>query len=233
MLLCSILSRGWKANAKIAFVILNLFVFLGVTATSVSAITANEVMENALEVYKDIDNYKASVQTFEAASMDVSPSAFEFQEPIISFNLFFRKPNEHAVEQIGNSKQGIFRVELLSALGRLKDTTLRLKGRELVLGQNCYVLEGRKPEEPDTIILLWISPQHWTVHQFRLVIKSLTLTTTQFKYPLGGRKKLRYLPVETRSIFPLSKKVLINRITNYQVNINLSSDIFEKRRNKE
>ena len=226
-----VLLRSGKANAKGVFVILSLFL-IGVT-TSVSAITAQEVMENALEVYEDIDNYKAVVQTYEAKSMNASGSIFESQEPIISFDLFFRKPNEHAVKQIGKSRYGIFRVELLSALGRLKGIELNLRRRESLLGQNCYVLECTSTEEPDTVMKLWISPKDWTVQQLTLIIKSLTLVTTQFKYPPGGNRRVRYLPVETRSFFPLSKKVLINRITNYQVNINLSADVFEKRENKE
>ena len=231
--MCFFQSKSWISNVKIVFVGLSIFLLIGVTATNASAITAQEVMENALEVYEDIDNYKAVVQTYEADSMHASGSIFESQQPIISFNLFFRKPNEQAVEQIGKSKQGIFRVELLSALARLKDTNLKLKGSESVLGQKCYVLECTKPEEQDAVVQLWISQKNWTIHQFRLIIKSLTLTTTQFKYPPGGKRSLRFLPVETRSSFPLSKRVLINRITNYQVNINLSSEIFEKRKNKE
>ena len=227
------LSHGWKVNIKCIFVMLSLILLVGVTTVDVLAITPQEVMDNVLDVYEDIGNYRAIVKTYQAESIDVSGSIFESREPIISFNLFFRKPNEQAVEQIGKSKHGIFRIELLSALGHLKDTTLNLKGRELLLGQNCYVLECTKPDEQDTIIQLWISPKNWTVHQFRLIINSLTLVTTQFKYSPGGKRSLRYLPVETRSFFPLSKKVLINRITNYQININLASDIFKKRKNKE
>lgn len=233
MKLCSGLSKGRKTHAKNVFAMLSILFLIGVTATNVLAITAQEVMENALEVYEDIDNYKAVVQTYEADTMYVSSSSFDSQQPIISFNLYFWKPSEQAVEQVGKSKQGIFRVEPLSALGRLKDTTLKLKGRELVLGQKCYVLECTKQEEQGAIIQLWISQKNWTVHQFRLIINSLTLTTTQFKYPLRGKRSHRFLPVETRSSFPLSKRVLINQITNYQVNISLSSEIFEKRKNKE
>ena len=222
-----------KAHAKSVFVMLSLLFLVGVTAVDVSAITAQEVMENALEVYKGIDNYKAVVQTYEADSMHASGSIFESQQPIISFNLFFRKPDEHAVKQIGKSRHGIFRLELLSALEKLKDKTITLKKEELLLGQRCYVLEFTSPDEPDAVIRLWVSRRNWTVHQFTLTIKTLALATTQFKYPPGGNRRIRFLPIETRSFFPLSKKVLINRITNYEVNTNLSSTIFEKRENKE
>ena len=190
-------------------------------------------MENVQEVYEDIDNYKAVVQTYQAPSMDVSASVFDSQEPIISFNLFFRKPDEHAVKQVGKSRHGIFRLELLSAFGKLKDKVLKLNGRESLLGHNCYVLECTSPKEPDTVVKLWISRQNWTVQQFTLIIKSLTLVTTQFKYPLGGNRRIRFLPVESRSFFPVSKKILINRITNYEVNTDLSPELFEKRKNKE
>ena len=232
MYFCSILSQGWKAKVKSVVRIMSFFLLVGVTATNVSAITAQEVMENALEVYEDIDNYKAVVQTYQAESMDVSGSIFESQEPIISFNLFFRKPNEHAVEQIGKSSFGIFRLELLSALGRLKNIELNMKKRELLLGQNCYVLECTSAEEPDTVMQLWISPKNWTVQQLTLIIKSLKLVTTQFKYPPGGNRRVRFLPIETRSFFPLTKQVLINRITNYEANTNISVEVFEKRQNK-
>ena len=224
---CSILSKAQKASRKSAFVILSVFLFAGVV-TDVSAITPQEVMENALKVYEDIDNYKAVVHTYETDSMEISERIFESQQPIISFNLFFRQPDEHAVEQIGKSRHGIFRVELLSTLGHLKAITLKLEGRELLLGQNCYVLACTSPDEPGTVVKLWVSPTDWTVQQFTLIIESLTLATTQFKYPPGGKRRVRFLPVETRSFFPLSKKVLINRVTDYQVNTSLPSEIFEK-----
>lgn len=223
----SILSTTQKANYKNVFVMLSVLLFASVV-TNVSAITAQEVMENALKVYEDIENYKAIVQTYETDSMEVSGRIFESQQPIIAFNLFFRKPDEHAVEQIGKSHHGIFRVELLSALGHLNDKTLDMKGRESLLGQNCYVLEGRSPDEPGTVVKLWISPENWTVQQFTLIIESLPLANTQFKYPPGGKRRTRFLPVETRSFFPISKKVLINRITDYQINTDLPSEIFEK-----
>ena len=224
----SMLPKDSKASPKRVSVILTgLFLFLSFTA-NVLAITAQEVMENALNVYEDIDNYKAVAQTYETDSMEASGRIFEVQQPIISFNLFFRKPNEHAVEQIGKSRHGIFRVEVLSTLGQLRDITLELEGREHLLGQNCYVLACTSPDEPGTVIKLWISPRDWTVQQFTLTMKSLTLANTQFKYPPGGNRRVRFLPMETRSFFPLSKKVLINRITDYQVNTSLPSEIFEK-----
>ena len=214
------------------FSMMIVLILMGLIVTDVFAITAQEVMENALEVYEDIDNYRAVVQTYEGDSMQASGSIFESQQPIISFNLFFRNPHDHAVEQIGKSRHGIFRVELLSMLGRLKDIELDLKRRESVLGQNCYVLACSSPVEPDTVIKLWVSQRHWTVQQFALVIKNLPLATTQFKYPPGGKRGLRFLPVETRSFFPISKKVLINRVTNYEVNIGLPAEIFERRKNR-
>ncbi|MDE0684151.1 MAG: hypothetical protein OXI63_14630 [Candidatus Poribacteria bacterium] len=223
----SILSKAQKASRKNVFVMLSTLLFVGVV-TDVSAITPQEVMENALKVYEDIDNYKAIVQTYEADSMEASGRIFQVQQPIISFNLFFRKPGEHVVGQISKSRHGIFRVEVLSALRRLSEIELKLEAREVLLGQNCYVLACTSPDEPDTLIKLWISPTDWTVQQFTLIMKSLTLANTQFKYPPGGKRRVRFLPVETRSFFPLSKKVLINRITDYRVNTRLPSAVFEE-----
>ena len=223
---------GWKVNVKIVFGLL-ILLLLSSFVPSASAITAQEVMENTLNLYNDIDNYKAVVHTYEADSMNVSASIFESQQPIIAFNLFFRKPDEHAVQQIGKSRQGIFRVELLSSLSRLKDKKINLKGRESLRGQQCHVLEVTSVDDPDVVFKLWISSKNWTVQQFTLIIKSLTLSTTQFKYPPGGNRQVRFFPMETRSFFPLSKKVLINRITNHQVNTDISPEVFEKKQNKE
>ena len=228
-----ILSQDWKTKYRNVFVVITLFLFGALTPTNVSAITAQEVMENALEVYKNIDNYKAVVHTYEAKSMEVSSSDFEDKEPIVSFNLFFRKPNEHAVQKIAKSRHGIFRVELLSALSHLKDKEINLKRRELLRGQRCHVLEVTSADDPDTVIKLWISSRSWTVQQFTLIINALTLSTTQFKYPLGGNRRVRALPIETRSYFPLSKKVLVNRIMNHQVNTDISPEVFEKKQNRE
>ena len=226
MSLCAILSKFQKVNRKNIFAMLTVLLFAGVV-TNASAITPQEVIENALKVYENIDNYKAIVRTYETDSMEASGRIFEAQQPIIAFNLFFRKPDEHAVEQIRKSRHGIFRVELLSTLAHLKHKTLNLKEREFLLGHNCYVLAATSPDEPGTVIKLWISPTNWTVQQFTLVIESLALANTQFKYPPGGKKRVRFLPMETRSFFPISKKVLINRITDYQLNTSLPSQIFE------
>ncbi len=233
MHVCSVLSQVWKLKTKSVFGVLSLFALVWVTATNVSAITTQEVMENALEVYEDIKDYKSVVHTYQAPSMDISGSFFDTQNPILSFNLFFRKPNEHTVKEIGKSRYGIFRIELLSTLGKLKDKSIKLKQRETLLGHNCYVLEYTSPDEPGTVVNLWISSKSWTVQQFTLIMKSLTMVKTQFKYPLGGNRRLRHLPIETRSFFPISKKHLINRISNYEMNTNLSPKLFEKRRDKE
>ncbi len=212
---------------KIVFVGLSIFLFVCGTATNVSAITAQEVMENALEVYEDIDNYKAVVQTYEADSMHASGSIFESQQPIISFNLFFRKPNEHVVKEIGLTKYGIFRIELLSALGTLKDLEIGLKGRESILGQKCYVLEISSAKRPEESAKLWVSQRDWRVAQFSITMASLEIAVTQFKYAFAGRK--RGLPVETRSFFPVTKRVLVNRITAYEVNTDIPPEIFKKK----
>ena len=231
MKLCSGLSKGRKAHAKSVLAMLSLLFWVGVTATNVSAITAQEVMENALEVYKNIDNYKAVVQTYEADSMHASGSIFESQQPIISFNLFFRKPNEHVVKEIGLTKYGIFRIELLSALGTLKDLDIELKGRESILGKKCYVLEISSAKRPEESAKLWILQRDWRVVQFSITMVSLEIAVTQFKYAFAGRK--RGLPVETRSFFPITKQVLINRITDYQINTDIPPEIFKKKETQE
>ena len=225
------LSHGWKVNVKNVIGVLSFFALVCITATSVSAITAQEVMENALDVYDGIDNYKAVVQTYQTDSMEVSGSIFDTQQPIISFNLFFRKPDEHAVKEIGiQSRYGIFRIELLSALGTLKDLNIELQRKDSILGQKCYVLEISSPERPEELGKLWISQRDWRVVQFSISMASLEIAVTQFKYIGAGRK--RGLPVETRSFFPLTKQVLINRITDYKINTVIPPEIFKKKETK-
>jgi len=230
MLSCCFLSKVSKEHTQNIFFILSLFLFVGVTPSNVSAITAQEVMENALEVYEDIDNYSAVVQTYEADSMYASESTFESREPIISFNLFFRKPDEHVVKEIGLTKYGIFRIELLSALGTLKDLDIELKDRESILGKKCYVLEISSAERPGELAKLWVSQRDWRVMQFSISMASLEIAVTQFKYIWAGRK--RGLPVETRCFFPLTKQVLINRITDYKINTVIPPEIFKKKETK-
>ena len=222
-----VLSQGSKSIARHALWMISLLLFASL-AQGASAITAEEVMRNVLKVYEDIDDYTAVVYTYKADSMGVSESVFESQQPIVTFKLFFRKPNEHAVEEIGKSQFGIFRIELLSALGRLKNLDVTLQGEDLMLGQRCHVLEISSAERPGEVGKIWISPKEWMVRQFSISIKSVELVTTRFRYPHGGRH--RYLPMETRSLFPLSKQVLINRIANYEINTRLPSEIFKKRK---
>ena len=196
-------------------------------APNASAITAEAVMENVLEVYKDVEDYKATVFTYKASSMVVSESELSTQVPIVTFNLFFRKPNEHAVKEINKSRYGVFRLELLSTLNILKDYNLVLKGKEYLDGKQCYVLETSSLERPGEHGKLWILPRNWRVMQFTISMVSIDTMVTRFTYPVGGR--YQHLPIETRSFFPLSKRVLVNRITDYKVNIGLPSAIFKKR----
>jgi hypothetical protein len=195
-----------------------------VVVHNASALTAQTVIDNSLEVYEDVENYAAVVHTYKADSMQASESMFERQPPRVAFNLFFRQPDEHAVQKIGNSRRGIFRIELLSTLGRLKHLEIQLQGREFLLSQRCHVLEITNPDKPGDKAQLWISPRNWRVLQLTLFIKSVELVRTQFKYPLG--KKGSQLPIETWSFFPASKQVLINRIADYRVNTRLPSEIF-------
>ena len=221
---CFFRSQGWKNNVKTVVGIVSLFLFV---VPNVFAINAQTVMDNAIALYEGIDEYSAVVYTYKTDSMDVSPSIFEFQEPIVAFNLFFRQPDEHAVQEISQSGHGIFRIELLSALGTLKNLNLALQRKDFIRGQECHVLEISSPERPNELAKLWISPKDWTVHQFSISMASIEMIVTQFKYARLNRKQI--LPIETRSFFPLTKQVFINRITNYKVNTGLPSEIFEKR----
>ena len=214
---------GGKSHFNNLLAMMCLFLSV-VVVHNASAVTAQTVMDNTLEVYEDVENYAAVVHTYKADSMQASESMFERQPPRVAFNLFFRKPDEHAVQEIGNSRRGVFRIELLSTLGRLKHLEIQLQGRELLLSERCHVLEVTNPDKPGDKAQLWISPRDWRVLQLTLFIKSVELVRTQFKYPLG--KKGSQLPIETRSFFPASKQVLINRIADYRVNTRLPSEIF-------
>ena len=225
---CSTLLRDWKARLKIVVWGLS---FLFIAVFNASAITAQDVMDNTLKVYENINDYSAVVYTYQTTSMDVSESVFDTQQPIVAFNMFFRHPDEHAFQEIGQSRHGIFRIELLSALGTLKDLDLALQGKAVVRGQECHVLEVSSMERPEETARLWISPKDWTVRQLSISMASVEIIVTQFKHARVGRQ--RTLPIETRSFFPLTKQVLINRITDYKVNRGLPAALFEKRESQE
>ena len=192
-----------------------------------SALTAQTVMANALEVYADVEDYAAVVHTYTADSMEVSGSVFEGQPPRVAFNLFFRKPDAHAVKAIGDARRGIFRIELLSTLMRLTRLEVRSRGQMFLLGHACHVLEIVDPDTPGDTAMLWISPGKWKVLQLTLFIKSVELVRTQFMYAPDDTGNP--LPVETRSFFPVSNQILINRIGAYRVNTGLPAEIFEPR----
>lgn len=218
------IASGWKSYFKILPAIVSLCLCV-IVVPSASALTAENVMDNALEVYEDVENYAAIVHTYKADSMEVSGSVFEGQPPRVAFNLFFRKPDEHVVQEIGNSGRGIFRIELLSTIARLRPLDMQMRDSALLLGEECHVLEFTDPAKPGDKALLWISPRNWQVVQFTLFMKSIELVRTQFRYPVGNREK--EFPIETRTFFPESKQILINRIMNYEVNTRLSPEIFD------
>ena len=223
----SIIPFGWKPRFKSVLVILNLLLSAFVVHNA-SALTAETAMGNVLAVYEDIENYAARVHTYKADSMEVSGSVFERQPPRLTFNLFFRKPDEHAVQEIGNSGRGIFRIELLSTLTRLRNLEMQLRDSALLLGKECHVLECIDPEKPGDKALLWVSHQDLTVLQLSLFIKSFELARTRFIYADGNSGSP--LPIETRTFFPESKQVLINRMMNYEINTGLTPEIFDKPR---
>ena len=222
----SVMSRDWKAIVKTVFGGFSFLLLVAVISNAV-AITAQTVMENALEVYENIEDYSAVVYTYQADSMDVSESIFDTQQPIVAFNLFFQKPNEHAIQEIGQSRHGIFRIELLRVLGTLKDLDLVLQGKASIHGRECHVLEVSSIERPQEMAKLWVSSKDWTVRQFSISIASVEMIVTQFKHARVGRQQI--LPIETRSFFPLTKLVYINRITDYKINRGLGSELFEKK----
>ena len=198
------------------------------TRPATAALTAQEIMDNALQVYEEIDDYVAVVHTYAADSLEASGSLFERQPPQAAFNLFYRKPGEHAVQNIGGTSRGIFRVELLSSLERFKTLELQLQAnRESLRGQECYVLEITDSEKPGTLARLWISPRNWNVVQLTYFFNAIEFVRTQFHYAPGERGP--FLPVETRSLFPVSNRVLINRIANYEVNTGISPKLFERK----
>ena len=160
MSFCSITSQDRKATIKNRLALLTLLLIASISYNAY-AVTAEEVMRNIVEVYEDIDDYKAVVHTYQVDSMEVSESVFESQQPIVAFNLFFRKPNEHAVKEIGKSRLGVFRLELLSALGTLENLDIDLKGKDFILGQECHVLEISSVKRPGEVARLWISPREW------------------------------------------------------------------------
>lgn len=216
----------WEPTVKTVVGIWSLLLF-AVVVPNAPAMTPQAVMENALKVYENIDDYAAVVYTYEAKSMDASERLFDTQAPIVAFNLFFRHPDEHAIEEIGQSRHGIFRIELLSALGTLKNLDVVLRDKAFVRGQECHVLEISSTARPQELAKLWISPEDWTVRQFSISVASVEMVVTQFKHARVGRQQI--LPVETRSFFPLTKLVLINRITDYKINVGLPGELFEKR----
>ena len=219
-------AHDWKPTIKTVFGIWSLLIFSSVVP-NVAAMTPQTVMENALKVYENIDDYSAVVSTYAVESMDASESVFDTQVPIVVFNLFFRHPDEHAIQEIGQSRHGIFRIELLSALGTLKDLDMVLRNKAFIRGQACHVLEISSTERPQELARLWISPKDWTVRQFSISMASVEMVVTQFEYGRVGRQQI--LPIETRSFFPLTKQVLINRIRDYKINTALPSEIFEER----
>ena len=229
MLFCFSMSRDWKTNIKTTVDGL-CFLLFAIVVPNAAAITAQSVMENAWQVYENIDDYSAVVYTYQTDSMDASESIFDTQTPIVAFNLFFRKPNEHTIQEIGQSRHGIFRIELLSALGTLKDLDLMLQGKAFVRGQECHVLEVSSVERPRETAKLWISSKDWTVLQFSISVATVEMVVTQFKHARVGRQQI--LPVETRSFFPVTKLVYINRITDYKINSGLPSELFEKKASK-
>ena len=155
---CTFVYQCLQTTRRIIFFIANVVLFATLIQNA-SAITAQEIVDNVLEVYEDIEDYAAVVQTYEADSIDASASIFDVQPPNVTFNLFFRHPDEHVVEEISNAGRGIFRIELLSTLGRLKHLEMHLHGKAFLLGTACHLIEFTDPHKPGDKAHLWVSPK--------------------------------------------------------------------------
>ena len=159
------------------------------------ALTPQTLMENVLEVYEDIEDYAAVVHTYSADSMDVSGSVFEHQPPRVVFNLFFRKPDEHAVEEIGDTRRGVFRIELLSTLMHLTRLEMRIQNKMFLLGHECHVLEVVDPGKPGDKAVLWVSPPG---------VESTTNSLSSSN-PLNWQEHNSHTPLAIRAILSLLK----------------------------
>ena len=231
--------RRTDSNTLAVLSLLLIGAMLRLSHPATAALTAQEVMDNVLQVYQEIDDYATVVHTYAAESLEASGSLFEQQPPRAIFNLFYRKPGEHAVQNIGKAgiipasganaePGGIFRIELLSSLERFRTLELQLQAaREQIRGQECYVLEITDAEKPETQARLWISPRNWNVVQLTYFLNTIEFVRTQFHYALGNRN--RFLPIETRSLFPAFNRVLINRIANYEINTGVPPERFERK----
>ena len=82
------IASGGKPHFKSLLAMMNLLL-AAVIVDNASALTAQTVMDNVLEVYEDVEDYAAVVHTYKADSMEVSGSIFEHQSPRVAFNLFF------------------------------------------------------------------------------------------------------------------------------------------------
>lgn len=220
--------RRTDSNTLAVLSLLLIGAMLRLSHPATAALTAQEVMDNVLQVYEDVDDYATVVHTYAAESLEASGSLFEQQPPRAIFNLFYRKPGEHAVQNIGEAPGGIFRIELLSSLERFRTLELQLQAApEQIRGQECYVLEITDAEKPETQARLWISPRNWNVVQLTYFLNTIEFVRTQFHYAPGNRS--RFLPIETRSLFPAFNRVLINRIANYEINTGVPPERFERK----
>ena len=69
-----------QTTRSILFFLANVVLFATLIQNA-SAITPQEIVDNVLEVYEDIEDYAAVVQTYEADSMEASGSIFDSPTP--------------------------------------------------------------------------------------------------------------------------------------------------------
>lgn len=198
---------------------------LGIAAPSLASPSGKDVLDLLLEKYRPVRDYVASVVTYRTHSLYISDSELSRIPPLMSFSIFY-KNGRHVVRGIsGPEGMAIFRIELLSGLQAFSRSEVSLVGQERLEGVSYDVLEVTASDRPESRLRLWVDPRRVEITRLSIYIGDVEFARTQFFYS-GPRWKS--LPVETRTLFPTTGVVLINRVVNYEVNVGLSDSLFEE-----
>ena len=179
--------RRTDSNTLAVLSLLLIGAMLRLSHPATAALTAQEVMDNVLQVYEEIDDYATVVHTYAAESLEASGSLFEQQAAYLSSSVL------SSTYFTGNRGNTPFRISARhpaassalncsapwNASGRW-NCSCRLPGNRFA-GRSVTFLKSLMPKSRKRRgVTCYPSPRNWNVVQLTYFLNTIEFVRTQF-----------------------------------------------------
>jgi len=233
-----------KAITYIALLTAAAVFVLNLQATAKN-LTVEEVLDNAIAVYADIENYEVEVhsQTFRGSLSKPTESnrpkiLRESEGTTHEFRLYYKSLGKTKVGVQSEGKKSrtlntrkrervMFTYDPSRLFAQLAKFNYILQGQTRIWNHDAYVVElipKEQVEGRDLKAILWIEDKNWTVVRVNIYLNGQPVLVCHLQYSkINGQ---HWLPVRTETEFPTQGKVIVNERRGYRINARLPAEIF-------